>query len=437
MKQERSFIEERIYFALTDLNKDGTIKELLKYNDLDEYINKAVLTKILNLNLTLNNLTISELYHIVRLINKNKQTIKAEDYFTDDEMSYAIENKNNLKFDLNPNIILKNVLYSKNNYEESWMCVVTYKDIYNWMKTGKLIYNMETQRQGVLKKVGRERIIVPYINEKSINDIKSAMLKGEFYSNMISFNVTLDYNYKLDYNPTDRTLIIDTNIFEVAVTDGWHRCSASVSAIEENKDLYGELFLKITNTTIEKAQKFIRQQAIVNVMDLEYLEKFNPNNKITIFINNINDMGSESINPLYRKIDVGINSKDTWIMFESFKEGLKMSGFIDDIIDTNDNKELKTIEKFIVDFFDNFYKTAENNNIIINENETLTDETFIMGLLITCHQYYKSKNINTDAMDKFIKKLKITKTEYTYNIPIKSKEKKLMTNKFKKLLEVE
>ena len=74
---------------------------------------------------------------------------------------------------------------------------------------------MQTQRQGVLKKIKNEMIIIPYINEKSVEEISEAMFGGEneFYSNMISFNVTPDYNQlELEYNSKLKRilLVIDT-----------------------------------------------------------------------------------------------------------------------------------------------------------------------------------------------------------------------------------
>lgn len=441
MKKERSELHDELLIILGEFNRTGLVKELTKSNLLDEYINKIVLTKTLNLNIPFNNLSISELYHICRLINNFKPAIKIDEYFTDQEMTQAIENKNNIKMESDSKMIIENVLYTKNNNEESWVATVTYKQIYEWMKTGKLIYNMQTQRQGVLKKIKNEMIIIPYINDKSVEEISEAMLRNEFYSNMISFNVTPDYNHRIEYNSVEKILVIDTDIFNVAVTDGYHRCSGVVKALEKNPNLQGELYLKITNMSIEKAQKFIRQESKSNIQNQDALEKYNPDNKITMFIKNINNKGGINSNALYRKIDMEVNTPDTWIMFENFKEGLVLSGFIDDINATDVKKELSDIESFIVDFFDTFYKIARDNNAQIEkdeedkEKEYLSDPTFIMGLLITCRRYFKNNEINIEAMDKFIKKFKRTEVKYTYNYPIKQRDKKTMIGKFKRLLE--
>jgi len=445
MKKERVEIEDKIIEILTILNRNGQVKELIKSDLLNDYMNKFVLTKTLSLNLPLNNRSVAELFHISRLINTLQPRIKLEEYFTGDEMTQAIENKNNIKIDDNPLIELGNVLHSKNNNEDTWITIVTYKQIYEWMKSGKLIYNMETQRQGRLKKIKNEMIIIPYINDQSVEDIKEAMLKNEFYSNMISFNIAPDYNHKLEYNSTEKTLIIDTTIFDnIAVTDGYHRCSGVVEALEINPNLEGELYLKITNMSIEKAQKFIRQESKTNTQDRDALEKYNPSNKITMFIKNINEKGNSDSNALYRKIDMGVNTPDTWILFEVFKEGLMLSGFIDDINNTNSEVELSKMENFIVRFFDKFYKLAKENKIEIEKTnfdeddntEYLSDSTFIIGLLITCHKYSLSTNeVNAEAMDKFLKKFKNTSVKYTYNYPIKQKDKTSMMSKFSKLLE--
>ena len=444
MKKERSEIEEKIIDILTMLNKNGQVRELIKSDLLGEYMNRFVLTKILTMNLPLNNISISELFHVSRLINTLQPRIKLEEYFTDDEMTQAIESKNNIKVDDDPLIELKNVLHSKNNNEDTWVTIVTYRQIYEWMKSGKLIYNMETQRQGRLKKVKNEMIVIPYINEQSVKDIEEAMLKNEFYSNLISFNIAPDHNYKLEYSEVEKTLTIDTDIFDnIAITDGYHRCSGVVRALEVNPNLEGELYLKITNMSIEKAQKFIRQESKTNVQDRDALEKYNPSNKITMFIKYINEMGNESNNILYRKIDMGVNTPNIWILFEVFKEGLMLSGFLDNINDTDSEIELSKMENFIVKFFDKFYKLAKENRIEIeksnyddeDDKEYLSDPTFIMGLLITCYQYYGKNEINAEAMDKFLKKFKNTTVNYTYNYPIKQKDRKNMISKFRKLLE--
>ena len=444
MKKERVEVEDKIIEILTLLNKNGQVKELIKSDLLNDYMNKSVVTKTLTLNLPLNNRSPLELFHISRLINTLQPRIKLEEYFTDDEMTQAIESKNNIKIDDNPIIELKDVLHSKSNNEDTWITIVTYKQIYEWMKSGKLIYNMETQRQGRLKKVKNEMIVIPYINEQSVDDIKEAMLKNEFYSNMISFNIAPNYNHELQYDSIEKTLTIDTDIFDnIAITDGYHRCSGVVGALEINPNLEGELYLKITNMSIEKAQKFIRQESKTNIQDRDALEKYNPSNKITMFIKYINEMGNESNNALYRKIDMGVNTPNTWILFEVFKEGLMLSGFLDDINNTNSEIELSKMENFIVRFFDKFYKLAKENKIEIektnsdedDDKEYLSDPTFIMGLLITCHEYLNTNEINAEAMDKFLKKYKNTAVKYTYNYPIRQKDKKNMISKFSKLLE--
>lgn len=437
MKQERKLLEDNIFSILTELNKTGNIKELIDSNLLNEYMELATVTKILNLNLTLNILSIEELYHITRLINSYKLRIKVEEYFTDEEITSAIENKNNLKLKSNPLITLKNTIYSRNKFGESWLCKVKYQEIYDWVKSGKLGYNMATQRRGVSRRIKGKIITIPYVNEKSTAEIKLAMKKDEFYSNMIGFNVTPDFDHRLDYDKVDGTLIIDPTIFEIAVIDGWHRISAIVSLVDEDKNFDGELYLKVTNMNIQKAQLAIRQQAKTNPMDDEYFEKFDPDNKVTKFITDINELLTEDTNFLYGKIDIGTNTPNTLLTFELFKEGLDLSNYLTDIDNINSEIELKKMEKFIVNFVTSFYTLVKENKIT-NEDKikVLTDPTFIMGLLIASRKYYKENDIDLESMTKFIKKFKNSDTKYTFEYPLKVKDRQKMIDKFKDLLGV-
>ena len=175
MKQERNELQEHIHSILIELNNSGDIKEVLKSELLDDYMNKELKTKILNTRLTLGILSISELYHIVRLINSYKQRINVDEYFTGEEMTKAIDNKTNLKLKPNPLIILKNTLYSKNKFGESWLCKVTYQEIYEWVKSGKLNYDMAVQRRGITRRIKGKIITMPYVNEKSTEEIKDLL----------------------------------------------------------------------------------------------------------------------------------------------------------------------------------------------------------------------------------------------------------------------
>lgn len=435
MKQEKSLLMENLNLRLISLNNTGRIKELINSDLLNDYMPKGVLTKYLNTKMPLNNLNTSELFHITRLINLYEHKINVDEYFTDTEINEAMESKNNLKIELNPVIELKDVLYSKTGFEESWLCVVAYREIYEWMKSGVLSYRLETQRRGIFRKIGKEKMVMPYVNEKSIQEMKKDMKEDRFYSNLLSFNIIPDYNHKLQYDKFDKILRIDTTLFDVDIIDGFHRISAVMLALDEDKDLQGNFYLKITNMSIEKAQQFIIQEAKGNVQDLDYLEKYNPTNKIRMFIDNINSFESDKTNVLFRKIDMGVNNKDCWILYETFKEGLSLAGYLDDINNTNSNTEIRQIEKFIVKWFYNFYETAKENNIDINDNDILTDPTFIMGLLITSYRYLNKNKIDNESMDKFIKKIKTSKTKYIYNMPMIPKEKRNMLNKFSKLLE--
>jgi len=437
MKQERKILEEDIYVILTELNETGNIKELLDSELLNEYMELATVTKILNMNLPLNILLPEDLFHITRLINSYKKRINVEEYFTDEEITKAMENKNNLKLISNPRIILKNTIYSRNKFGENWLCKVTYQEIYQWIKSGKLGYNMATQRRGVSRRIRGKIVTMPYVNEKSTIEIKIAMKNNEFYSNMIGFNVTPDFDHRLDYDKTDGTLTIDPTIFETAVIDGWHRISAIISLIDEDKNFDGELYLKVTNMNIQKAQLAIRQQAKTNRIDDEYFEKFDPDNKTTKFIMDINELLTEKTNFLYSKIDIGVNTPNTLLTFELFKEGLDLADYLTDIDNAENESELKLMEKFIVKFITEFYSVAKENKITNeNKNKILIDPTFIMGLLIASHKYYKDNEVDREAMDRFIKKFKNNDTKYTFEYPIKVKDRQKMINKFKNLLEV-
>ena len=53
MKREKSELYDELHIILGEFNRTGLIKELIRSDYLDEYMNKIVLTKTLNLNIPL------------------------------------------------------------------------------------------------------------------------------------------------------------------------------------------------------------------------------------------------------------------------------------------------------------------------------------------------------------------------------------------------
>lgn len=329
-------------------------------------------------------------------------------------------------------IKVNNFLHSKNEIEESWLCVISYKQIYEWVKTEKLSYYI--RKNGNSININDALNVIKKHNKQYIEEIVSEMLIEEYYSSIsISINITSNKD-KFNYNENDEILEIDTKIFQMSIIEGICSCCAVIDAININKDLNNSFYIKIMNLHGISLRNYMKQQDKYNIVSSDYFEKYNQNNKITKLITNINYHGNEKLNPLFNKIDFDFNTPNTLIPFELFKEGLKLSGFDEKVKNSKDLAELKKIEYHIVGFFRDFFAVVEESKINENRKKLIFyDATFIMRLLITCNISYKMNKIDKKAMQEVVYKLRRTKTKFTTDYPIDSRSNRLMNRKFIRL----
>lgn len=304
--------------------KNAVFKRELKKELISKGLNPSVFTQLVNGNINVTDLKNSELQciatvyfnHYKQSVNNVKKELSKEfepkDYFSDMErINYGNllpieESEKRMRFEnieKNPSI--------KGNF----IGFVKIETMAKFYLDRNIIYDFESQRQAVYKKVKGISIREPYLNPVSVDDMATEMEKGDFIKNStITLNIQAleDKNPNVFYDDKTRVLEIEPlidydadNTTVVSCSDGYHTLNAAVKYVQKCKENgiepQGYLIVQFVQFTKERARKFIVEQSKANPIGKVYAESLTPGEYEEIMAE-MNRCLDESKNMFYNNI---------------------------------------------------------------------------------------------------------------------------------------
>jgi hypothetical protein len=254
-------IEDNIYLISNNRNAVMEIKEeLAKYRISEGRVEKYFSDPEL-----LEDTDVRELALLTEQIyvKTGLQGFNPDNYFTEHEMKEArqydhifVHGEEEVVFPLD----IENVIHIGNNLYVASLDIQT---IAKLMKSKKLNYNFEIQRQET-KIVRKDKVMrKPTIYKKNVKEIKELLKKDQLIHTTLAFNAAPDVSgetEELTYNSKRNVLTINEGT-RLDILDGYHRCLASQQAIAENPDLNFKFVVMISNYTTRQAQQYQAQLA--------------------------------------------------------------------------------------------------------------------------------------------------------------------------------
>lgn len=255
-------IEQNIHLISNDRNTSNEVKEeLSKYRihegRVEEYFSNPadILEEADARELAL--LT-EQIY-----MKTGKQEFNPENWFTSNEMKEARQFDFILTFgeeEIEFPLEFENVIHIGNDL---YAVPIDVKIIAQLIRSKKLNYNYEIQRQASFVKRKEFIITKPTVYKKNVKEIKDLLLKGELIHTTLAFNAatnTSDSGEELSYNSKKNILTINDGT-RLDILDGYHRCLASEQAYSENPELNFKFLALISNYTTRMAQQYQAQLA--------------------------------------------------------------------------------------------------------------------------------------------------------------------------------
>lgn len=191
------------------------------------------------------------------------QSLNPEEYFTKHGLKEAYQFDYMLTFgedEIQFPLTLDGVTHLGNNL---YAVPLDLKTIAELMKSKKLNYNFEIQRQEKSVKRSEGVMRTPTVYKKNVKEIKELLLKDQLIHTTLAFNAatsTSDSGEELTYDGKKLQLTINEGT-RLDILDGYHRCLASEQAYKENPELDFKFMVLISNYTTRMAQQYQAQLA--------------------------------------------------------------------------------------------------------------------------------------------------------------------------------
>lgn len=265
---------------------------------LDKFnLSTSVVDDMLTFKKDIKEFTPFEIFAVVWFLDRNSLS----KFFTQDE----IENLSNSKFDdlkaTFPLVFDDMVQITP----DQWIGKISLQQIMKLKRSRMLNYDENEQRALRRIKSGKEEIFKPYVNNRSVKEIKEAMENGTYIPDPITLNMQdgAEYNYS---NHKLTIYSLPKGMFNL--DDGYHRYLAMSQIADFNKDFDYPMELRIVAFSNSKATAFIFQQDQKTLMKRIVSETYDPNSVANKVVRKLNEEATSNINGMIGRNKAMIDS---------------------------------------------------------------------------------------------------------------------------------
>lgn len=436
MKRNRTELENELALGIQKIHESRKIKDVksVAMTQLRKYFYHQKILQILNYGVPFSTLSDSELYHIGLLLSDCKiLNIDLSEYFTDDEITYAVNDTITFLRDYSREVTFKNMQFNGDEDKQEYVGFISYEDIAVMFEGGVFNYNFATQRRAKIIKIRNKTERIATINTRNVNQIKEEVLRGRFEGNTITLNIRPTPEEVFLYSPTNGDLTIDLRTTFIDTIDGYHRINGIHKAWKENKHVKGSMIILIKHVDIPQARYFIAQEAKGTLNNQDDVRYYDMSSNMAKLISDINKYTNPN-NILNGKITTGNDFDKTMIFYEVFAQSMDIAWA--KTLNKASSLTLLSIKEFICDFYSMMYELFVKKHKVSSFEELsgtrLLDQMFMSGLLIPAHKMYNENDgaISVDGMkniaDRLYRKLE-TKDIYDYSYTDKDNEEEMDT----------
>ena len=205
-------------------------------------------------------------------------------FFTEKEIEQLSNEKFETKSFAFP-IVFENVIPVT---DSQWITVTSAHQLMEFKQARIINYAEGEQRALRRVKYGHEEFWKPYVNNKSVDEIKESMERGTYIPDTITLNIPEGSSYRYD-EENHQLIISETPTGMLNLSDGYHRYLAMSrkSDFDSNWDYPMELRLTAFSTT--KMEAFIFQQDQKTRMKQVVSDSYNPNDIANRIVSQINE----------------------------------------------------------------------------------------------------------------------------------------------------
>ncbi|MED3562354.1 DNA sulfur modification protein DndB [Bacillus xiapuensis] len=407
MKQPRELLEQNLIKPTLEVKRRrGVVKDIKTHlSQKHDIFDGTIQTWINNPAEELKNIDARLLYLFSQQIYEKTGdlNINPEEFFTDAEAktSKQYSGKMFLKEELKFPLIFD---YALESSRDSWIVMMDIKTIAGLLKSRKLHWNPEAQREATIKEVNGEIVETATVYMHNVLEMKQLLKENKLERTQLIFNASLgtadDNGDEVVFDKETKQLQI--NNCKMDVIDGYHRCLAAQLALEESPDIDFMFEVKILNFTTPRSASFLAQISKGERMSEVKRRSMSKETFTDIIIDELRNK-SALRNRIPNK--EGLRGRDL-VTYNTLKESI------------NKNFEIKRkldqveVSDYLKEFFDiliEFYDTEFNDNFKETKEKSLLVENVTFAGYIILAANMKSNDIDPSQVYKYLKKIDFSK----------------------------
>lgn len=249
--------------------------------------------------------------------------------------------------------------------DSEYQGIISYKQIYELMSNGLLVYSMDCQREPTYKRLGKNNYIkTPTVDSKSVANMERLILEGKLETSQIVLTLLIDDEtipkFKFDKLYEN---IGDITCQALTINDGQHRVLAICKAIannlvKNNKYIEGSIGVRLIIADIQRAKSIMAQSFMRSDVSTDFKKSITEDDK-SIFLDKIIN------NSKVLKDNVGVTYEEAKFLNKKTYRTLLLDilKYID--IDYNNKSEVLIKSKKIAEQVDILNDFIETNNMVI------------------------------------------------------------------------
>jgi hypothetical protein len=295
--------------------------------------------------------------------------------------------------------------YALESSRDSWIVMMDIKTIAGLLKSRKLHWNPEAQREATIKEINGEIIETATIYMHNVIEMKQLLKDNRLERTQLIFNVglgTSNDEEDVTFDKDTKQLMIHDGV-KIDVIDGYHRCKAAELALEESPDFNFMFEVKILNFTTPRAAEYLAQISKGERMSEVKRKSMSKETNTDIIIS---DLQQKSVLRDRISKKEGIRGKELVTyntLVNSIEKNFDLSRTIDRVETFDYLKEFfSTMFDYYQDEFTTNFKDTKNTSLLVDNN-------MFAGYIILASKM-KYKGIEPSQVYKYLKNIDFSKT---------------------------
>lgn len=305
-EQSREDLEEYAekLFAKSEVVRDKNSRRKLYDELIDKFgIDVSIADDMITFKKDIKEFTSFQIFCVLWFLDRKSLS----KFFTESEIN-ALSKEKIVKEKVTFPLVIDNMVQIS---EDQWIGKTTLQMLMKWRDAQLLNYDENEQRALRRVKFGNIEVFKPYVNGKSVTEIRASMENGSYIPDTITLNMPDGSEYEYE-NGKLTIFSLPNGMFNL--DDGYHRYLAMSQIHDFNKEFDFPMELRIVNFENTKATSFIFQQDQKTKMKKINSDTYDINsipNRVVTRINN-DRLGCNITGMIGRnnaKIDMGVLSR--------------------------------------------------------------------------------------------------------------------------------